>query len=78
MQSDGLVEGVGVEEDSSGGVIQITVHTYQTVKLSLETWGLVDSLCRKENISLSDAIEKLIRHGAIHYEQIERQLDLQI
>jgi len=58
----------------SGGV-RITMFTFQTVKLSLETWLLIDELSKRENLSMSEALERLVRHGDIHYRETTQRLD---
>lgn len=53
----------------------MVVYTFQTVKLSLETWGLVAKLMNAESLSMSEALERLVRHGAIRYAQFNPTLE---
>jgi hypothetical protein len=62
-----------VVEELLGGD-QMTINTFQTVKLSLECWQLVDKIMVRENIAFSEAMERLIRHGYIHYQKIQEEL----
>jgi hypothetical protein len=50
-----------------------TIYTYQNVKLSLEAWHLVEEAMNVEGKNFSDAIELLIRHGAIHLASVQKE-----
>lgn len=50
-----------------------TLHLFQTVKMSIEAWQLVNKLSQEENIPFSTALERLVRHGSIRYEQVVRE-----
>lgn len=41
--------------------------------MDMEAWRLVDKLAQSENITISEALERLVRHGSIRYEQITRE-----
>lgn len=45
----------------------MTLNTFQTVKLSLEAWQTVDKVMARENISFSEAMERLVRFGYQRY-----------
>lgn len=51
----------------------MTVYTFQTVKLSLEAWHIVDQQRQTDQSTLSEAMEKLIRHGSIRLARDEWQ-----
>lgn len=46
------------------------IYTFQTVKMSLDTWRLVQHVMDEEDKSLSEALELLVRHGAIRHDEI--------
>jgi len=52
-------------------VLGITIWTYSNVKLSLESWSLVDKVAKVRNVSLSEALELLIRHGSIRLAEVD-------
>jgi hypothetical protein len=52
-----------------------TIYTFQTVKLSLETWAIVAKTMAEKNINISDALELLCRHGTIHLLEVEKRLE---
>jgi hypothetical protein len=51
------------------------MFTFQTVKLSLETWLIIDELSKRENLSMSESLERLVRHGHIHYRETTQRLE---
>ena len=51
------------------------MYTFQTVKLSLEAWRIIDALSQSEGISISEAIERLVRHGSIRLADVMRTQD---
>ncbi len=41
--------------------------------MSLEAWSLVQELMDKNQITLSEALELLVRHGTIRYEAVTKE-----
>lgn len=57
-------------ELSDSQEVTLMLNTFQTVKLSLETWTLINNVMRQENLTLSESVERLVRHGYTHYQEI--------
>jgi hypothetical protein len=47
------------------------MKTFQTVGMELSTWGLVEGVMARERLTLTEAMEKLVRLGTVRMYQLE-------